>query len=732
MIERISRLVVGIQVILFAFLPAHGADVKFLPQPKVVASSPAYAGNYVVENLFDNNPATEYCSASAGTKTFIDVDFGVPTVVGGFMHMDRRDGISQIHGASLTLSDRADFSAPSATLALQAVPGGTTWQTFPPVTARYARWQVTSLGSVQTVGGAEMAFLPPGQEEAVRQLSSGQNDKAIYVSDMSTCRPAKALSTKLTPHTWQLITYECGVTKGTLASAFSFVNAPDLTVPLGVSGWYAVYLGYWNFYGAYDGAHMLKARLSDAPAFRQFLEASTTENLNTSQLREVFFDYADLTGRDLVVGKSNGLISRRAALAYVKLVPLSAEEIAKIQADRADRSTRKLVATIDGISYFWQAECSKPSQVLELIELYRNSDVGKVLWAVNYGSETNYRTKVKEAAWVPKGCTGRALLGEARNLHNDYVRGERQCAEALLGFDAKGIVPQQVAAEHAHAMGLRFDLMFRIGMTGGIPGGIHAPDNYVNRHPECSLVLREREAVAVASYAFPQVRRLMLDIIAEAMGKIDADGANLCLTRGPHAPEYEAPVCEAFQKKYGEDARKVDPGDPRLRAVRGEFMTAFLRETRQTLDRIGERKGKRLELSVWIGGYPAAGDVFDVKAWIREGLLDTVIAHSGQGFDEEYKELGKSQHCTFIRATGADPAAAVAGFQAGVDGFAVWDIDAAQINAETWDLLRRLGHPEMMANWNQFAHLTKSIPITKMNGRNLTGNSLMLSVYSGG
>jgi hypothetical protein len=324
------------------------------------------------------------------------------------------------------------------------------------------------------------------------------------------------------------------------------------------------------------------------------------------------------------------------------------------------------------------------------------------------------------------------MLGDARDLYNDYARGERQAVESLQAFDAKGIVPQQVAAGHAHAMGLKFDLMFRIGMTGGIPGGIHAADNYLNRHPEHSLVRRDGTPAWVASYAFPEVRKLMTDIIAEAMERFDADGANLCLIRGPHAPEYEVPVLEAFQKKYNEDARKVDPGDPRLRAVRSALITEFIRGVRRTLDGIGQSKNRTLELSIWIGDFPPAGEVFDVKAWLKEGLLNGIISNTMRGCDDEYRQLRKTPRCQFIQATGADPAGIISGYKLGADGFALWDIDSAQFKADTWDLLRRIGHPDDMGNWNQVARRTRSISIMRIDGRSLVGPGLMQSVYSGG
>ena len=93
-------------------------------------------------------------------------------------------------------------------------------------------------------------------------------------------------------------------------------------------------------------------------------------------------------------GKVHGPFAEKAYIAYVKLVPLSAEQVADVQADRARKDTRVLQGTIDGMSYFWANEYQTREQIMELIEPYRYSDMGKVIWAVNYGDRTNYETRV--------------------------------------------------------------------------------------------------------------------------------------------------------------------------------------------------------------------------------------------------------------------------------------------------------------------------------------------------
>jgi len=74
-----------------------------------------------------------------------------------------------------------------------------------------------------------------------------------YVSDMRRCVPTSALSEQREQGRWQLISYQTDELSGTMIGAASFINAPDVTLPLDVSGWQAVYVGYWNPYFAYEG-----------------------------------------------------------------------------------------------------------------------------------------------------------------------------------------------------------------------------------------------------------------------------------------------------------------------------------------------------------------------------------------------------------------------------------------------------------------------------------------------
>jgi hypothetical protein len=86
-----------------------------------------------------------------------------------------------------------------------------------------------------------------------------------------------------------------------------------------------------------------------------------------------------------------------------------------------------------------------------------------------------------------------------------------------------------------------------------------------------------------------------------------------------------------------------------------------------------------------------------VETWLAEGLLDSIIADGT--VEEEFVQTVKAHHCRFYQGTD-DPktAMAVQGYEQGVDGFAVWDLNpSSQELPDGWPLVSRLGHKEEVA-----------------------------------
>ncbi len=143
------------------------------------------------------------------------------------------------------------------------------------------------------------------------------------------------------------------------------MDAPGVTLELGVSGWYAIHVGIWNPHYSYDGDFKLKLKLTSDPCFTNISDPEPElEWPGKVEFKEIFFKSADLTDQDLVIGQHNKETACKAFLGYVKLVPLSSEQVAAIQQDRARTATRNLYALNDGNGLFYKG----PTTEKDLLE----------------------------------------------------------------------------------------------------------------------------------------------------------------------------------------------------------------------------------------------------------------------------------------------------------------------------------------------------------------------------
>ena len=170
-------------------------------QPKIISSTVAYpGGRYEATNLIDGNIRTEYSSASKGTETFIDFDFGRALPIAGLRHVDRADPAT-VATSRLTFSESADFEDTLETVEVRHANtrGGTTCSAFPPVTARYVRWQVTAVGPKRygTVGGAEIGFFAAEapESEPTRIEVQCSDVEAVLRSDDRLTQPVEVTIT---------------------------------------------------------------------------------------------------------------------------------------------------------------------------------------------------------------------------------------------------------------------------------------------------------------------------------------------------------------------------------------------------------------------------------------------------------------------------------------------------------------------------------------------------------
>lgn len=145
-----------------------------LPDPVITNSSPALGAEWAVQNIFDDNPNTDYASNGAGTDTFIDFDFGAPVLIREVTVTDRKSAggangsgaganTNNVTAFRLIFSTDATFGNSDDILVPVSSPNCcdttvTQVNGNAGLTVRYVRYDVVSISGNPQVGAADIAF----------------------------------------------------------------------------------------------------------------------------------------------------------------------------------------------------------------------------------------------------------------------------------------------------------------------------------------------------------------------------------------------------------------------------------------------------------------------------------------------------------------------------------------------------------------------------------------------
>ena len=562
-------------------------------------------------------------------------------------------------------------------------------------------------------------------------LVLGAEAKPVVITDFSICTPKSALTTRPEWDHWQVIKYEADGVSGKMIGAKALIEPPAVTLSMTVKGWHKVYVGTWNPLFEYseaaedDFTMVLRLKLTGDPTFHRIQENNPgppAEQVHPGRtsLIERFWRAEDLTGKNLTIGKFKGA---KAYLAYVKLIPMSPQEIAEVKKEREWwKHNRRLVASDDGTGFKKYLQSVPTEEDLrEWVEVYRYSTIARYIMAVSYGDWTNYRSKFG------------TLLTEIPTygwMSNDSYARTVPIQKALL---EKGIVFQDVIADHLHSMGIKFDIMLRPSIQRS---PLEHMDGFFEKHPELRMRHADGSPVEKLSFAFPEVRNFHLSIMREAAERFDIDGVNIAFVRLNQAfGESEKPLLDAFRAKYGDVPRT----DDKMKKVKEGFFIQFMRDARKVLDKVGRKKGKRLELSAWVwpweGPGPAYSPIFNVdyRTMMKEKLLDGVIIHYGATVNDEDVAIAHANGCKYFLRPEGGMAKAPDAYAKGMDGMAEWDIEGRteQYEYAFWRRFRVAGNPEVLKKTlaSPPSRWVKFITIQKINGVSVSGEDLFQACY---
>ena len=553
-----------------------------------------------------------------------------------------------------------------------------------------------------------------GSEPAAPGFWHSPRHSGVLLADLSAAQPPEAISPEPSKGCWYTIPYrtETGI-QGVMVARGQLSHPPDLRLSLPVRGWHAIYLGLFG--GARIDEFWLRLKLSDEELFESLAPSRLGYQrradgswrrprpaIGVTDIEEVFWKAADLAGQQLVISHLRTSHPSVAQLAFVRLVPLTAEEVEEYRMAGGRPETRLLAAEMDGQGPFHRG-ARTVQDIQENLEPLRGTDVGKLFLGTGGigAGQTLYPSRVG------------AMMGAGEE---DFpVEAGRRAAVSLRGYRSRGIDPLKVAVDHAHSMGLEVYLGFRMGTMASVPPVWFEPVQFWKRHPQWRCRDREGHGIVRLSLAYSQVRRFYLDLLAELAG-YGVQGVQLIYIRRPPFVLFEPPVVEDFKKAYGIDPRQLpepdrkrrgDPpaADERLERHWATYVTTFMRELRRRLDR--ERpEGPRVEVMANVG-YDAEWNrhaALDLETWTREGLVDILCAYTGgdgsQRLDYDYFQgITRGTRTVFFEDVTPRnmPGSRYArqarkAYDGGAAGLAFWDSGGRIMRKTQWHTVRRLGH----------------------------------------
>lgn len=427
------------------------------------------------------------------------------------------------------------------------------------------------------------------------------SDIPALVREQGVCSPLRTVGK------WEALPYATRERKGTMLCAVPGANPQPVTLGLGLTGWYKVFICmYSSAYGS--SPTLLDLRFTDDPSWAQ---VGPAVEMRRNRVQEFFWRCVDLTGQDLGV-RDAADPARSASLAWLRFVPMTDEEVAFYKADQARRDTKRIYATHD---MHWHLYAYQPKTFADwhcIVENHRDSDVESLSmeYTLLYDGEPS---------------TG--------NMETFVFcrEGDRNVQRSLKTQYTHELINDLVSYGHRE-LDIEMYMSLRMGMWGcEYPWDQMYMDNtFMRSHMDKRCLDRMGNFVESLSYTYPETRRYIQDLLCR-MAATDCDGVEMMFHRVTALVLFEKPFLDRFAEKYpGVDPRELPAADKRVVDIRCAFMTQFITELRERIDRERAQRGQpRCKLIVrthsTIHNTKLLG--VDVEGWAKQGLIDKIVVY---------------------------------------------------------------------------------------------------------
>ena len=496
-----------------------------------------------------------------------------------------------------------------------------------------------------------------------------QNDD-YWFRDFTKLPDPRGLHTRALPGYWQTAGYEAKGFAGTMILANPSAGAPEIRIPLPVTGRYAIAVGLMVNY-----CDRLLLKLERDRCFVHMRHSPTAPS--NQSIEECWWRDVDLVQGDTLVLKQDAAMKRRCAIAFVRLYP----------APSPTKSEIPLLVTVDGFP-----GNDGPIDLDEMLanELqFGDTHVTDILHGTDILGLAQYMTK------LPSHRYPFEHVGEEVQPDNEYYPW---AIEQFRKFEREGRCPLRDSIEATHSIGRKFYAYYRMAVSR-----LFAPyrslfeNPMFEAHPEWRCVDFDGTPISRLSIAYPEVRQYILDHFRETI-EFGSDGLCLAFNRGWPMVLFEKPIADAFRQKTGMEMHSVKIDDSELRQVRADFITEFVRDVRRTMrDAAG---GRETQIVALVLAQPKINRHFamDCDVWAKEGLVQVLCPYP-YGYTAVPTQIDVSEWAPVVQGTQTklcptlnrmtyEPAGifetpvglldrAEQWLKEGAHGFMVWDMDSA-------------------------------------------------------
>jgi len=524
---------------------------------------------------------------------------------------------------------------------------------------------------------------------------------SLWFTDLSEVQPSSRLTqAQREKGKWKVLPFKTDEFSGYMLSAYQRTGAATVELPLlGAEGRYAIYLGLSTaplFHNSERGG--VRVKLTKEADFRNLFNELDWLDHKRDVIQEVFYTVAELNGTDTL--QLAQIPNLPAAPAYVRLVPVDDSEYEAYLFDRDNPAFKTNIGTIDGHGILLYNAARTASDIRGHYRMFENSDYGKWWFQVLGADLVNYPSKIGTLAGVG---------------NTDFPRWyDDEFVASLEELIANNVNALTVSREKAKETGTEFHVMVRAqGWASPIPFEETFNSKFYIQNPQWRCVDEYGIPAMYMSYAVPEVRQRLKDIIKETVQLSDPDGVGILFNRGMPLMLWEQAFADAFYKKYQEKLKDVPFDDKRIQIVRAEIMTNFMRELRAMLDSLGEENsGKRYKVSLAVLDQTQNNrHGIAIDQWLEEGLVDEIAVPPGEiGHYVEAQSAFDTKIYPLILpwdnyAKPLDFAKRILSlYEKGSSGIGIWDGDV-EFYKKTSEphlnhIIRYIGHRDLMKYWN--------------------------------